>query len=58
VKSKQLQNISSLAFGGEDRRTLYLGCLLGEQIAVLPSPLTGAEPVHWRAPLPFDLPVE
>ena len=32
-----LQNISSLAFGGADLKTMYLGCLLGERIAYLQS---------------------
>lgn len=52
ARSEKLKNISSLAFGGPDRRTIYLGCLLGDAIAVLPSPVTGAEPVHWNAAMP------
>ncbi|MBU6485555.1 MAG: SMP-30/gluconolactonase/LRE family protein [Betaproteobacteria bacterium] len=42
-----LRNISSLAFGGPDLRTAYLGCLLGNQVASFPSPVAGAPPVHW-----------
>jgi len=46
-----LMNISSLAFAGADRRTIVLGCLLGDHLALLPSPVAGAEPVHWSADL-------
>ena len=46
-----LQNISSLAFTGDARRTLCLGCLLGDQLMLLDGPVAGAEPVHWG----FDL---
>jgi sugar lactone lactonase YvrE len=42
-----LKNISSLAFGGEDLRTAYLGCLLGDCLAVFESPVAGYPPPHW-----------
>ena len=42
-----LANVSSLAFGGPDLRTAYLGCLLGEGIATFRSPVAGHPPVHW-----------
>jgi sugar lactone lactonase YvrE len=42
-----LRNISSLAFGGPDRRTAYLGCLLGDAIAFFRAPVAGVPPVHW-----------
>jgi hypothetical protein len=45
---KVLRNISSLAFGGPDLRTAYLGCLLGDRIASFRSPIAGAPPVHWH----------
>ena len=48
VKSRRLKNISSLAFGGPDLRTAYLGCLLGDAIATFRSPIAGAPPVHWN----------
>jgi hypothetical protein len=48
VKSKVLRNISSLAFGGDDLRTGYLGCLLGDQIASIPMPFAGLSPIHWN----------
>jgi sugar lactone lactonase YvrE len=44
---KVLKNISSLAFGGADRRTAYLGCLLGDSLACFSSPVTGHPPLHW-----------
>ncbi|MCG8693288.1 MAG: SMP-30/gluconolactonase/LRE family protein [Minwuiales bacterium] len=47
IASVKLRNISSLAFGGPDRRTCYLGCLLGDRIARFDSPVRGAEPAHW-----------
>ncbi|MEO8835582.1 MAG: SMP-30/gluconolactonase/LRE family protein [Caldimonas sp.] len=43
-----LRNISSLAFGGADLRTAYLGCLQGDAIASFRSPVVGHPPVHWR----------
>ena len=49
VRSSTLRNISSLAFGGADRRTGYLGCLLGESIYSVSLPETGARPFHWDA---------
>ena len=45
---KRLANISSLAFGGEDLRTAYLGCLLGDSIARFRAPVAGHPPVHWQ----------
>ncbi len=42
-----LKNISSLAFGGADLRTAYLGCLLGDSIAAFRAPVAGHPPVHW-----------
>ena len=43
-----LKNISSLAFGGPELRTAYLGCLQGDSIACFQSPVAGHPPVHWR----------
>ncbi len=42
-----LKNISSLAFGGPDLRTAYLGCLLGDAIASFRAPVAGHPPFHW-----------
>jgi len=43
-----LGNASSLAFGGPDLRTLYVGTLLGSRIAMVKVPVAGAPPAHWR----------
>ena len=43
-----LRNISSLAFGGEDLRTAYLGCLQGDAIAYFHAPVAGQPPFHWK----------
>jgi sugar lactone lactonase YvrE len=48
VKSRRLRNISCLAFGGEDLRTAYLGCLLGAAVGRLRLPVAGHPPPHWR----------
>lgn len=50
VKSRVLRNISSLAFGGRDLKTAYLGCLLGDRIACFRSPVAGRPPLHWNYP--------
>jgi sugar lactone lactonase YvrE len=47
VKSRHLKNTSSLAFGGPELRTGYLGCLLGERLTVVQMPVAGHPPVHW-----------
>jgi sugar lactone lactonase YvrE len=44
----RLKNISSLAFGGPDLRTAFLGCLLGDSIATFRAPVAGSQPVHWN----------
>jgi sugar lactone lactonase YvrE len=44
----RLRNISSIAFGGPDLRTVYLGCLLGDRIATFRSEVAGLPPIHWR----------
>jgi sugar lactone lactonase YvrE len=47
-KGRLLRNISSLAFGGPDLRSAWLGCLLGDSLATFRSPVAGAPPVHWN----------
>lgn len=47
---RRLANISSMAFGGPDLRTAYLGCLLGDSIATFRTRVAGHPPVHWRWP--------
>lgn len=49
IRSKQLRNISSLAFYGPELDRFALGCLLGDRLATYKSPVKGLEPVHWRA---------
>ncbi len=51
VVSQRLRNISSLAFGGLDMKTVYLGCLLGEEVMTFRSPVAGWKPPHWHHPL-------
>jgi sugar lactone lactonase YvrE len=48
VPSRVLRNVSSLAFGGPDLRTAYLGCLLGNSIAYFRAPTAGHRPAHWH----------
>jgi sugar lactone lactonase YvrE len=43
----KLRNLSSIAFGGPDLRTAYLGCLLGDRIAQVRLAASGIAPVHW-----------
>jgi len=43
-----LKNIASVAFGGADLKTVYLGNLAGDRIPSFRSPIAGAEPVQWR----------
>ena len=45
---RYLKNISSLAFGGSDLRTAFLGSLKGEAIFMFRSPVAGYPPVHWH----------
>lgn len=48
IKSARLQNISSMAFGGADLKTVYLGCLLGDKVMSFRSPVAGHPPAHWK----------
>jgi hypothetical protein len=45
--NRQLKNISSIAFCGEDRRDALLGCLLGDALVRVRMPSPGVAPVHW-----------
>lgn len=47
VRSRKLKNIASIAFGGPDRRTAYMGSLLGDVLYSFRSPVAGRRPVHW-----------
>ena len=41
---------SSVAFGGPDLKTLYIGSLRMDRLARLPTPVAGAPLAHWAAP--------
>lgn len=47
IKSTYLRNVSSIAFGGPDLKTVYFGNLLDDRIYSWRSPVAGAEPPHW-----------
>lgn len=48
VKSRKLKNLSSLAFGGRNLRTAFLGSLQDDRIACFRAPVMGRPPVHWH----------
>ncbi len=43
-----VQNVASIAFGGPDLRTAYLGSLVGDTLATFRSPVAGLPLPHWR----------
>lgn len=43
-----LHNVSCVAFGGADLKTVYLGSLAGKKLATFRSGIAGARPVHWN----------
>ena len=47
MRSHKLGSISSIAFGGPDLRTAYLGSLLDQRLARFHAPVAGHPPVHW-----------
>lgn len=46
--TRVLKNIASVTFGGPDLRTVYLGSLGGDTLAVFRSEVAGLAPVHWN----------
>ena len=46
-KTASLGNVSSIAFGGPDRHTAYLGNLSNSCLIQWQSPTQGIEPLHW-----------
>lgn len=48
ASGSRLKNPSSLAFGGSDLRTAYLGSLKGTALASFRSPVAGVPQVHWN----------
>lgn len=53
---QRLANVSNLAFGGDDLRTVWLGNLLGSTLPRYRASVPGAPMVHTRAPLTHLLP--
>jgi sugar lactone lactonase YvrE len=47
-RGSRVSNLSSVAFGGPDLKTLYLGGLGVDAIQVLRSPVAGQPMAHWR----------
>lgn len=47
-RERTLGNLASVAFGGRDLKTVYLGSLFADRIATFRSPVAGAPPPHWR----------
>lgn len=47
-RGSRVSNLSSVAFGGPDRRTLYLGGLGNDAVHMLRSPVAGLPMQHWR----------
>ncbi|APW39312.1 hypothetical protein RD110_20565 [Rhodoferax koreense] len=45
---RPLGNLSSIAFGGPDLKTVYLASLFGTRVARFKSPIAGAKPVQWE----------
>ena len=48
IETEIMKSISSIAFGGADRRTVYLGNLLDNRLYTFRSPVAGAAPPHWE----------
>lgn len=48
ARGEKLRNIASIAFGGADLRTAYMGSLLGDTLFSFRSPVPGRRPVHWN----------
>jgi sugar lactone lactonase YvrE len=49
---QRLGSLSSVAFGGRDRRRLYIGCLLDTRIYRMNVGVPGARPSHWDVAIP------
>ncbi len=46
--ARTLASVSSIAFGGPDLRTVYLGVLAGARLPTFRAAVTGAPMAHWR----------
>ena len=51
-RGSRVSNLTSVAFGGQDLKTLYLGGLGIRAVQVLRSPVAGMPMAHWRAAAP------
>ena len=49
IRTEVMKSISSIAFGGPDLKTAYLGNLLDDRIYSFRSPVAGLAPSHWGA---------
>ena len=49
ARGRRLGNITSLAFGGADLRTAYMGCIGGDSLTMFRSPVAGLAPAHWHS---------
>jgi len=47
-RGSRVSNLSSIAFGGPDLKTLYLGGLGNREVQVLRSPVAGLPMEHWQ----------
>jgi sugar lactone lactonase YvrE len=52
IPETRLQQLTSVAFGGRDRRTIYLGSLHAPCIYSYRTTIPGAPVSHWRFPAP------
>ncbi len=48
----RMGNLTSIAFGGPDLSTAYVGSLLGSSLVSFRTGVPGVPPVHWEAALP------
>ena len=47
IAARALKSLTSIAFGGEDLRTAYLGVLLGDRLPHVRLPVAGEPMIHW-----------
>ncbi len=52
IPGTRLQHVTSVAFGGADLRTAYVGCLHTDCVFRFRSEIAGAAPPHWTFTLP------
>jgi sugar lactone lactonase YvrE len=52
IPGTRLQQLTSVAFGGADLRTVYLGTLHAPEVFRFPAPVRGVAPAHWAWRLP------